>query len=56
MAAHLTQQTMVTALAAGATTQDAMAAGHATSEANIGAGKSTPMHDLNATRLKQQQG
>ena len=45
MAAHLAQQTMAAVLAAGATPEEAIAAGHAASEAFTGAGSSAPMQD-----------
>ncbi len=45
IAAHLAQQAMTTALAAGATQNEAIAAGHATMEAATGADGSAHMLD-----------
>jgi hypothetical protein len=45
MAAHLVQQAMAAALAAGATNEVAIAAGQVVSDAVTGAGNSAPMQD-----------
>ena len=45
MAAHLAQQAMTAALAAGATTEEAVAAGQAASYAVTGVGGAAPMQD-----------
>ena len=45
MAAHLAHQTMAAALAACATNEEAIAAGHAAMEAATGAGSSAQMQD-----------
>ena len=45
MAAHLAQQAMAAALAARATNEEALAAGHAAMEAATGAGSSAHMQD-----------
>jgi hypothetical protein len=45
MAAHLAQHAMAAALAAGATTEEVVKAGHAASDAVTGVGGSAPMHD-----------
>jgi len=45
MAAHLAQHAMATALAARATTEEAISTGHAASEAVTGVDGTAPMHD-----------
>ena len=44
-ATHLAQQAMAAVMAAGATTEEVIAAGKATSKAVTGASSSTPMQD-----------